>query len=71
MKKAAFQLFVIFVSLMFILAGARIFMGYIMEPDGYGFYDIWMSYLLFSIGITLAGILVMAHVIKRIERRLF
>jgi hypothetical protein len=70
MKKKLFQIFVLFLATVFFSAGITVIIPYSMDPDAYGFYDIWAGYLYLSVSVTLIGALLMIHFVKRLERRL-
>lgn len=70
MRKPIFHLVMLFAVLSLILPGARLALGYSMDPDGYGFHEIFMSQLLLAAGLTLIGLFVMAHSVRWIKKRI-
>ncbi len=71
MRKTVIKIAMSFAAALLLVTGTSIFIGYSMAPDDYGFYDIWSSYLYMSAGLTIMGILLMAGLVRKVDRMLF
>jgi hypothetical protein len=71
MKRKLLRLAASFACLILLVAGAAEFTFYTADPDEAGFHTIWYAVLYITMGLTIAGILTMRHIMKRLQKRLF
>ena len=71
MKRKALRLAAASLCLILLVAGAAEFAFYTADPDEAGFHTAWFAVLYTSMGLTVAGILMMRHLGKRLQKRLF
>ncbi len=71
MKRHVLTMAAALASVVLMFTGGGMYLTYSMEPDGYGFHDIWAAELMMTASLTIAGVVLMVYAVRKIERKLF